>query len=124
MTGGNVGETNIGLVEIRDETGLNLQAKAALRKLVKDENGDRMKLYAEVAKALNIEASQIDPGPEDLRRELDRQRRARLVDPAGRRQVGQEAGVLIDSARRARVSWSQRGNRDPRGGFLSLNSVL
>ena len=58
-TGGNVGETNIGLVEIRDETGLNLQVKAALRKLVKDENGDRMKLYAEVAKALNIEASQL-----------------------------------------------------------------
>ena len=58
-TGGNVGETNNGLVEIRDEAGLNLQAKAALRKLVKDENGDRMKLYAEVAKALNIEASQL-----------------------------------------------------------------
>jgi len=57
--GGNVGETNNGLVEIRDETGLNLQAKAALRKLVKDENGDRLQLYAEVAKALNIEASQI-----------------------------------------------------------------
>ena len=57
--GGNIGETNNGLVDIRDEAGLNLQAKAALRKLVKDENGDRTKLYAEVAKALNIEASQI-----------------------------------------------------------------
>jgi uncharacterized protein len=56
---GNVGLTNKGLVEIRDEAGLNLQAKAALRKLVKEDNGDRMKLYAEVAKALNIEASQI-----------------------------------------------------------------
>lgn len=58
--GGNVGETNKGLVEVRDEAGLNLQAKAALRNLVKDENGDRTKLYAEVAKALNIEASQIE----------------------------------------------------------------
>jgi len=57
--GGNTGETNNGLVEIRDEAGLNLQSKAALRKLVKEENGDRTKLYAEVAKALNIEASQI-----------------------------------------------------------------
>ncbi len=57
---GNVGETNKGLLEVRDETGLNLQAKAALRNAVKDENGDRAKLYAEVAKALNIEASQIE----------------------------------------------------------------
>jgi len=58
--GGNLGETNKGLVEVREETGLNLQAKAALRNLAKDENGDRTKLYAEVAKALNIEASQIE----------------------------------------------------------------
>jgi uncharacterized protein YdbL (DUF1318 family) len=57
---GNLGETNKGLVEVRGETGLNLQAKAALRNLAKDENGDRTKLYAEVAKALNIEASQIE----------------------------------------------------------------
>jgi uncharacterized protein YdbL (DUF1318 family) len=58
--GGNVGETNKGMVEVRDEAGLNLQAKAALRNLAKDENGDRTKLYAEVAKALSIEASQIE----------------------------------------------------------------
>jgi len=60
FTAGNVGLTNKGLVEIRDEAGLSLQAKAALRKLVKEDNGDRMKLYGEVAKALNIEASQIE----------------------------------------------------------------
>jgi uncharacterized protein len=58
--GGNIGETNKGLVEVRDEAALGLKEKAALRSLVKDENGDRAKLYAEVAKALNIEASQID----------------------------------------------------------------
>ena len=58
--GGNVGETNKGLLEVRDEAGLSLQAKGALRNLVKDENGDRTKLYAEVAKALNIESSQIE----------------------------------------------------------------
>jgi uncharacterized protein YdbL (DUF1318 family) len=57
---GNAGLTNKGLVEIRDESGLNLQAKAALRTLVKEDNADRMKLYQEVAKALNIEASQIE----------------------------------------------------------------
>jgi uncharacterized protein YdbL (DUF1318 family) len=56
---GNIGETNNGLVEIRDESGLDLKAKATLRGLVKDENSDRTKLYAEVAKALDIEASQI-----------------------------------------------------------------
>jgi uncharacterized protein YdbL (DUF1318 family) len=60
FTAGHVGLTNKGLVEIRNEAGLNLQAKAALRKLVQEDNGDRMKLYEEVAKALNIEASQIE----------------------------------------------------------------
>ncbi|HPW17524.1 MAG TPA: DUF1318 domain-containing protein [Candidatus Aminicenantes bacterium] len=57
---GNVGESNKGLLEVRDEAGLALQAKAALRNAVKDENADRTKLYAEVAKALNIEASQVE----------------------------------------------------------------
>jgi uncharacterized protein YdbL (DUF1318 family) len=56
---GNVGLTNDGLVDVRDESGLNLQAKGTLRKLVKDDNDVRMKLYGEVAKAMNIEASQI-----------------------------------------------------------------
>ncbi len=60
FSAGNVGLTNKGLVDIRDEAGLNLQAKAALRKLVKDDNDTRVKLYGEVAKALNIEASQIE----------------------------------------------------------------
>lgn len=56
---GNIGENNNGLVEVQDEGGLNLKDKAALRGLVKDENSDRMKLYAEVAKALNIDASLV-----------------------------------------------------------------
>src|SRR4030042_463063 len=60
---GKIGLTNKGLVEIRDEAGLNLQPQAALRKLVKEDNADRMKLYEEVAKALNIEASQIERIP-------------------------------------------------------------
>ena len=58
--GGHIGETNKGMLDIRGEAGLDLKAKAALRNLVRDENGDRTKLYAEVAKALNIEAGQIE----------------------------------------------------------------
>lgn len=57
--GGNLGESNAGFVEIRDESGLSLKEKGELRNLVKDENADRGNLYAEVARALNIEASQI-----------------------------------------------------------------
>jgi uncharacterized protein YdbL (DUF1318 family) len=56
---GSLGEANNGLVEIRDESALNLKDKATLRNLVNDENNDRQKLYAEVAKALNIDASQV-----------------------------------------------------------------
>ncbi len=56
---GNLGESNVGLVEIRDESGLPLKEKGELRNLVKDENADRSNLYAEVARALNIDASQI-----------------------------------------------------------------
>ncbi len=56
---GNIGEANNGLVQVRDEGSLGLKDKAALRALVKDENGDRDSLYAEVAKALNIDSSQV-----------------------------------------------------------------
>jgi uncharacterized protein YdbL (DUF1318 family) len=57
--GGNLGENNKGMVDVRDESGLDLRNKATLRNLVRDENADRVKLYAEVAKALNIQANQI-----------------------------------------------------------------
>jgi uncharacterized protein YdbL (DUF1318 family) len=56
---GNLGESNVGLVEIRDESGLPLKEKGELRNLVKDENADRSNLYTEVARALNIDAGQI-----------------------------------------------------------------
>jgi uncharacterized protein YdbL (DUF1318 family) len=58
--GGNIGETNRGVIAVRNEAGLNLQNKATLRKLVKVENDDRTDLYAEVAKALDINNSQIE----------------------------------------------------------------
>ncbi|MCX6564812.1 MAG: DUF1318 domain-containing protein [Candidatus Aminicenantes bacterium] len=57
---GNIGETNLGMIDVRSEAGLNLQTKATLRNLVKAENDDRTDLYAEVAKALDIEDSQIE----------------------------------------------------------------
>ena len=56
---GNVGETNDGFIQIRSEDNLALKEKADARRLTKDVNSDRENLYAEVAKALNIEESQI-----------------------------------------------------------------
>jgi uncharacterized protein len=56
---GHVGENNNGFVEVRDDSALSLKDKAALRDLVRDENNDRTKLYAEVAKALNVDPSQV-----------------------------------------------------------------
>ena len=56
---GNIGETNDGFIRIRDESGLNLKEKASLRNLEKDENNDRRNLYSEVAKALDVDPSQI-----------------------------------------------------------------
>lgn len=57
---GNIGETNDGFIGIRDESGLTLKEKALLRNLEKEENNDRRNLYAEVAKAMEIDPSQID----------------------------------------------------------------
>ncbi len=56
---GNIGEGNDGFVKIRDESGLNLKDKAMLRNLVNDENNDRKNMYAEYARAKEIDASQI-----------------------------------------------------------------
>jgi len=56
---GIVGEGNDGFLKIRDESGLNLKDKAMLRNLERDENNDRKNMYAEVARAMEIDASQI-----------------------------------------------------------------
>lgn len=58
---GAVGESNKGLVEVRDASGLNLREKAELNRLVAEENKDRMDLYGEIVKANNF-------GPESLPR--------------------------------------------------------
>ncbi|MCJ7580033.1 MAG: YdbL family protein [Candidatus Aminicenantes bacterium] len=57
--GGHVGEAIDGFVQVREEGDLSLKDRAQLRSLVKDENEDRKNLYAEVARALEIESSQI-----------------------------------------------------------------
>jgi len=54
-----IGETKDGNLQLLNEDGLSLQDKSVLRKLIKDENQDRGDLYAEVAKALDIDAGQI-----------------------------------------------------------------
>ena len=56
---GNIGEANDGFLRIRSEDSLPLKDNAEVRRLTKDVNSDRKSLYAEVAKALNIEESQI-----------------------------------------------------------------
>ncbi len=56
---GNIGEAKDGFIQIRSEDNLPLKDKADLRRLTKEVNSDRESLYAEVANALNIEASQI-----------------------------------------------------------------
>lgn len=58
--GGNIGETNDGFIQVRDESTLSLQQKALLRSLVKDENEDRKNLYAAVAAAKDIDPKQIN----------------------------------------------------------------
>jgi uncharacterized protein YdbL (DUF1318 family) len=57
---GRVGEANTGFLNSLKEEGLGLQERAGLRQLVGDENKDRRELYAEVAKALDIDAGQIN----------------------------------------------------------------
>jgi len=59
FSSGNIGEMNDGYIKIRDESGLNLKDKALLRNMVNDENNDRRNMYAEVAVAMEIDASQI-----------------------------------------------------------------
>jgi len=56
---GRIGVGKDGLLQVLKEDGLSLQDKAVLRKLTGDENKDRKDLYAEVAKALSVDASKI-----------------------------------------------------------------
>lgn len=57
---GNLGEGNAGLLVIRNMDGLNLKQQNVLKNLVSSVNKDREALYAEVAKALKVDPSQLD----------------------------------------------------------------
>jgi len=52
---GAVGETNNGLLELRDLSVLSLPEKAAVSRLVEQENADRQALYAETLRANNLD---------------------------------------------------------------------
>ncbi len=56
---GAVGETNAGLVVVRDTGALSLKEKADVNRLVDEENRDRQALYAEIIKANQLAPSQI-----------------------------------------------------------------
>ena len=56
---GRIGEGKDGLLQVLKEDGLSLQDRSVLRKVAGDETKDRKDLYAEVAKALNVDASKM-----------------------------------------------------------------
>jgi len=58
--GGSLGETNVGLVEVRGAESLPLADRAKLKRLADAENGDRMALYREIARANNFPDEQIE----------------------------------------------------------------
>ena len=64
MDRGNLGIGKDGLLVVRNRKGLNLREKAALARLVKSENRDRMALYREIAKANNYTPDRV----EDIKR--------------------------------------------------------
>jgi len=59
MNRGNIGIGRDGLIVARNRKGLNLREKAALARLVKAENRDRMALYREIAKANNYTPDRV-----------------------------------------------------------------
>ncbi len=54
-----IGETNSGLIAIRDTGALSLKEKADLNRLVEQENADRQALYTEIIKANNLDAGRL-----------------------------------------------------------------
>ena len=54
-----IGETNNGLVAVRDTGALSLKEKADLNRLVEQENADRQALYAEIIRASNLDMGKL-----------------------------------------------------------------
>jgi uncharacterized protein YdbL (DUF1318 family) len=59
MDRGNVGIAQDGMLAIRNSDGVDLKARADIKQLVDAENRDREALYAEIAKANGIPASNV-----------------------------------------------------------------
>ncbi len=57
--GGNIGITNRGYLELRDQGGLDMGTLANVRGLVDADNGDRRRLYQEIASANGLGADTI-----------------------------------------------------------------
>ena len=56
---GVLGENNQALVEVRDLSALPLQERAAVQKLVREENADRERMFEEIAAATGTDLSQL-----------------------------------------------------------------
>lgn len=56
---GAIGETNAGLLAIRDTGALSLKEKADVNRLVGQENADRQALYTEIIRANNLDMSRL-----------------------------------------------------------------
>ena len=56
---GALGETNNGLVAIRDTSALSLKEKADVNRLVDQENADRQALYSEIIRANNLDMGRM-----------------------------------------------------------------
>jgi uncharacterized protein YdbL (DUF1318 family) len=56
---GAIGETNTGLVAIRDTGALSLKERADVNRLVNEENADRQALYAEIIRANNLDMGRL-----------------------------------------------------------------
>lgn len=66
---GQVGIDRDGYLQVRDTGGLGLSEVANLKRLVEADNAARRQLYAEVARALNIESQQVGQVQEIFARE-------------------------------------------------------
>ncbi|WP_027177521.1 DUF1318 domain-containing protein [Maridesulfovibrio bastinii] len=56
---GNIGISNKGYLVLYSKKGLNIKEMAKLRRIIKEDNANRRKLYEEVAASMNIPGSEI-----------------------------------------------------------------
>jgi len=66
---GAIGEGKDGLVVVRDISVLPMKDRARINRVVKEENNDRLAMYREVAKELNVEKKDLPRVQESFARE-------------------------------------------------------